>query len=439
MSTVLAAPTSQTERIVMLDSLRGIAILGILLMNIPAFSLSGVVGHDPSMLNEFGTINYYLWYFVNGVMDGTQRGLFSILFGAGILLFVGRKENKLDGLQPADFFFRRQIWLIALSLFDVYILLWHGDILFDYACYGMLLFVFRKLPPKTLLVAASVCFALILARDNRDLYERKEMIARGETIAAIDTTQTKLTPLQKEALGEMTDFKERTTKESKLKRMEKVNEKARGNYESVYDYRTDLYVGSLTEYVYLQCWDVLMFMLFGMALFKMGILTGEGSVKTYGWMAIVGLGLGVTLSYFYLQAQVKLNFNWFEYVKQLPVQYYQVTRALRTIGIFGLIMLLYKSGWFMWLFAMLRPVGQMALTNYLSQSIICSIIFNGFAFGLFGKLQRYEIYLVVAAIWLFQIIFCNIWMRYFLYGPFEWVWRSLTYWKRQPFSKSEIN
>ncbi len=438
MSNTIAAPTSQTERIVTLDSLRGIAILGILLMNIPSFSLPGVVGHDPSTLNEFGTINYYLWYFVNGVMDGTQRGLFSILFGAGILLFVGRKENKLDGLQPADYFFRRQIWLIALSLFDVYILLWNGDILFDYACYGMLLFVFRKLPPKTLVIAAAICFALILARDNRDLYERKEMIAKGETIAAIDTTKTKLTSMQKEELSSMTDFKERVTKESKLKRMEKTIEKVQGNYESVYSYRTNMYIENIVEYTYFQCWDVFMFMLFGMALFKMGILTGDAPTKTYTWMTLIGLGLGITLSYFHLQAQIKLNFNWFEYVKQLPVQYYQVTRALRTVGLFGLVMLLYKSGWFTWLFAMLRPVGQMALTNYLSQSFICSMIFNGFAFGLFGKLQRYEIYLVVAAIWLFQIIFCNIWMRYFLYGPFEWVWRSLTYWKKQPFSKSTI-
>lgn len=70
------------------------------------------------------------------------------------------------------------------------------------------------------------------------------------------------------------------------------------------------------------------------------------------------------------------------------------------------------------------------------QSLICSLIFNGFAFGFFGKLQRYEIYIVVAAIWLFQIIFSTLWMRYFLYGPCEWVWRSLTYWQKQPFVKN---
>jgi uncharacterized protein len=96
-------------------------------------------------------------------------------------------------------------------------------------------------------------------------------------------------------------------------------------------------------------------------------------------------------------------------------------------------MLLYKSNWFKGIFSLFRPVGQMAFTNYLMQSLICGILFNGFGFGLFGQLQRYEIYVVVLCIWLFQIIFCNIWMQLFLYGPLEWAWRSLTYWKKQAF------
>src|SRR5688572_6035302 len=128
-STSYAAPVAQNERIIILDSLRGIAILGILLMNIPAFSLPG----NTSVLNETG-LNYYLWYFVSIIPDGTQRALFSMLFGAGIILFIRSQERKVGGLQPADYFFRRQLWLMAFSLFDVFILLWYGDILLDYAC-----------------------------------------------------------------------------------------------------------------------------------------------------------------------------------------------------------------------------------------------------------------------------------------------------------------
>ena len=83
----------------------------------------------------------------------------------------------------------------------------------------------------------------------------------------------------------------------------------------------------------------------------------------------------------------------------------------------------------------MRPVGQMAFTNYLMQSLLCGIVFNAYGFKMFGQLQRYETYLVVFAIWIFQILYSNIWMRYFLFGPFEWAWRSLTYWKIQPFVK----
>ena len=128
----LAAPVNQSERIIILDSLRGFAILGILLMNIPAFALANN-GDDPSILNEFGTINFTVWYFVDWFPSGTQRALFSMLFGAGIILFIKGKEKRLKDLLPADYFFRRQLWLMVFSLFDVFILLWFGDILLDYA------------------------------------------------------------------------------------------------------------------------------------------------------------------------------------------------------------------------------------------------------------------------------------------------------------------
>ena len=140
----LAAPVNQSERIIILDSLRGIAILGILLMNIPGFALPDPVLHDPSVLNEWGTINFKTWNFVQWFPEGTQRAIFSMLFGAVILLFIGGKEKKLNGMMPADYFFRRQLWLIVFSLFDVFVLLWSGDILLDYACLGMIMFAFRN-------------------------------------------------------------------------------------------------------------------------------------------------------------------------------------------------------------------------------------------------------------------------------------------------------
>ena len=427
----LAAPVKQEARIIILDSLRGFAILGILLMNIPSFGLSG----DTFILHETG-INYRTWYFINWIPDGTQRAMFSMLFGAGILLFVKNVEKRIEGIRVADYFFRRQLWLLVFSLIDVFLLLWNGDILLDYALFGMLLFTFRNLSPKKLLIAAGVCLLLMLARENRDLYKSKKVIARGETVAAMDTTKLKLSPKQQDELSAMTEFKERTSLEKRIKRMQKnVRILSSGSYEEVYEFRTERYLTQIVRYIFFEAWDVLLFMFLGMAFFKMGILTGQAPSKIYWWMLIVGLGLGLFLSYLQMLENVKYQYNNFEYSKHASISYYQLHRALRSLGLFAAIMLLYKSGLFKWLFALMRPVGQMAFTNYLMQSFICGLFFNSMGFGMYGQLQRIEIYYVVAAIWLFQIIFCNIWLRYYRFGPFEWAWRSLTYWKKQQLKK----
>ncbi|MDX2046238.1 MAG: hypothetical protein SFU87_05600, partial [Chitinophagaceae bacterium] len=183
------APVSQSERIVILDSLRGIAILGILLMNIPGFGLAPAVIDDPSILNE-NVLNYYLWYiFGLGVFEGSQRALFSMLFGAGTIIFISRLEKRTEGLLPSELFFRRQLWLLVFGLFNAFVLLWYWDILYHYAICGMILFAFRRMKPKHLLIAAGACLLLMTARENRDFYKEKSVIAKGEKIAAIDTTK----------------------------------------------------------------------------------------------------------------------------------------------------------------------------------------------------------------------------------------------------------
>ncbi len=431
-----AIPVTQSERIIIIDSLRGMAILGILLMNIPGFGMA-INGHDPSILNEFGTINFKTWFAIEWTITGTQRALFSMLFGAGIILFINGKEKRTGGMLPADYFFRRQLWLIVFSLFDVFILLWYGDILLDYACLGMVMFAFRNLSPKRLLIGAAFCFVFMVARENADLYRDKEMIYKGEVVAAMDTTVTPLNEIQKDELQAMLSFKKRSTRESKLSRMEKAIQKTTGSYEGLYTLRTNIYMDNLVRYLFFGVWDVLLFMFVGMAFLKMGILTGQAPVKIYLWMGIVGLCAGLALSYLELQPLISTRFNWFEYTKQISVQIHELSRAVRSFGVFGLIMLLYKSGWFKWLFALMRPVGQMAFTNYLTQSLMCGLFFYGIGLGMFGKLQRYELYYVVFAVWVIQIIWSHLWLRKFNFGPLEWLWRSLTYWKIQPIRKEK--
>jgi uncharacterized protein len=438
-SAVLAAPASQGERIIILDSLRGIAILGILLMNIPAFGLPHSAISDYT-LNAQSKLNYFLWYvFGPGVFEGSQRAIFSMLFGAGTLIFIGRLENRLSGLLPVEYFFRRQLWLLLFGLFNAFVLLWFWDILFHYAICGLFLFPFRRLKPKYLLAAAGVALILMTVRENLDLYRQQSVIARGERVAAFDTAKVKLSDAQRSDLNAMNDLKTKSTPQAKEKTKAEELRVGRGGYPDLYRSRSEMAARDETEGMYyFLLWDVLLFMFIGTAFFKLGILQGQAKTKVYAWMAILGLGIGLPVSYLFVINDVNHNFNWFEIAKTKNFEFYELQRFVHSIGIFGLIMLLYKSGWFKWLFALMRPVGQMAFTNYLAQSFLCGLFFYGIGFGFFGKLQIYQLYYVVAVVWIIQIIWSHLWLRQFRFGPLEWLWRSLTYWKRQPMKKEKI-
>jgi uncharacterized protein len=217
--------------------------------------------------------------------------------------------------------------------------------------------------------------------------------------------------------------------------MEKSLQNVRGDYATLYKYQSERSFYMETIGLFTFFWDILLFMFLGMAFYKNGILTGNAPVKTYWLMCLVGLFAGLVLSWYRLQPLINNHFNKFEYIKNVKFEFYEISRVFRSIGFFGLIMLLYKSGWVKWLFNLMRPVGQMAFTNYLMQSILCGIFFYGIGFGYFGQLERYQIYFVVAGIWIIEIVWSHIWLHYFLFGPFEWLWRSLTYWKKQPLKK----
>ena len=438
--TTVAAPVSQPERITILDSLRGIAILGILLMNIPGFALPiPACYNDLAVMNEIGTINQKTWFIVEWALEGSQRALFSMLFGAGIILFISRQEKRTDRLWPADYFFRRQLWLLVFGLINAYVLLWFWDILFHYACCGMILFAFRKLSPKVLIIAAGICLLLMTLRENADFYREKAIIHQGEIAAKIDTVKTKLSFEQKEQLNAMMASKEKSSLESRKKEMENSLQKMHGNYATLYKYQSTRSFNMEAAGFFTFIWDILLFMFLGMAFYKNGILTGTAPVKIYWLMCSIGLGLGLLLSWYRLQPLVDHQFNKFNYTKEVGFEFYEISRTFRAIGFFGLIMLLYKSGWFKWLFTLMRPVGQMAFTNYLMQSLMCGLFFYGIGFGYFGKLERYQIYFIVATVWIIQIVWSHIWLRYFRFGPLEWLWRSLTYWKKQPLRKNKTS
>jgi uncharacterized protein len=431
----IAVPVSQQERITLIDSVRGIALLGILLMNIVVFGIPFPAFLKLSVLHEMGTINEKAWFFIEWPLEGTMRAIFSMLFGAGIVLFTARFEKRGEGLLAVDYFMRRQLWLLVFGLVNAFVFLWVGDILFEYAIAGMALFAFRNWSPKKLLMASGVVLMIATARDNRDLYLQKAIVANGEAVEKLDTSVVKLNEKQKDALAEMKNFKESNSLPAQQQLYEKNLRQTSGNYSEVYDNLSDRATSLEFYFGYFKIWDYIQFMFLGMALFKLGILTGKAASKVYWWLFIVGLGFGLVISYYRIQPELFYKFNDYDLAKNVSIDYYAISRTFRSLGIFGLILLAYKSGWFKWLFALTRPVGQMAFTNYLMQSVLCGLFFYGFGLGMMGKLQRYELYYVVAAVWIIEICWSHLWLKYFRFGPLEWSWRSLTYWKIQPMKR----
>src|SRR4030095_10724219 len=169
-----------------------------------------------------------------------------------------------------------------------------------------------------------------------------------------------------------------------------------------------------------------------MALFKWGVLTGKLPKLFYWILLIVGYGFGLMIGYEYLNDLIAAKFDRSLIADKMGWDLYQFKRLFMSMGHIGLILLLYKYGLFRKVFDILSKVGQMAFTNYLMQSFVCGLIFNGYGLGLFGQLERYQLYFVMIAIWIFQIIFSNYWINRYRYGPLEWLWRYLIYWGRVP-------
>lgn len=421
------------QRIDSLDSLRGLAVLGILLINITRFGLPEASWDDQSMLEEKG-INFYFWYlFGHGVFEGSFRAMFSMLFGASFLIILNQLGKKTEGLTATEYFVRRQLWLLFFGLINAFILLWPDDILYHYAICGVVLIGFRSASPRNLIIASTVCLILLTIRQNKDFLEEKRPVREGIKASLIDTSVTQLNWAQMEALRKIEELKNNSNPEVREKKINKQNRTFRNGYRHIYQYQSNKSISSQTYGLYyFDFFDVLIFMLIGMAFLKLGIMQGEASLKLYGWMAVVGLSVGLCLSYLYLLPTIKHKFDSFEILQHKKVDIYELQRFVRSLGIYGTVMVAYKLRWFKRFFEWLRPVGRLAFTNYLSQSAICAILFYGFGFGLFGRLERYELYYIVATIWIFQIAFSHIWLRFFHYGPLEWLWRSLTFWKLQP-------
>lgn len=415
-----------------LDFLRGVAILGILLMNIEHFALPDAPYHH---VTNFEGINFKSWAFVFVFFEGTMRGLFSMLFGASCLLVTSKNNGDVNS---ADIYFRRIMWLFILGLVDAYILLWDGDILYGYAVCGLFLFTFRKIQAKLLIVMG---LALALASFGRSSYNYNESrnmrFAYNSAMADSTKLHKKLTKEQKESISKWEEKTKWTKKDTAA--INKNIRTLRGDFPTVFKQKLEdgQFLQKWTLYN-LNFWDEILMMFIGMGLYKLGVFTNQISKQKYWAMLLLGYGIGVPLklwklylvNFAFQNFGLYLELNWFS-----AWSFYDLQRVFTTIGHIGLLMLVFNTSWSSWLVKIYSKAGQMALSNYMLTSIISAFFFYGFGFGMFAKLELHQMYIYCVVIWVILLIFSNLWLKYFMFGPAEWLWRSLTYWKKQPLKR----
>lgn len=423
-------PVDASNRINSLDIIRGIALLGILLMNIVGFGLAYAYG-DPTNSGGSTGWNLKVWIMDNMLFEGTMRGLFTMLFGAGFILLTTRGESKGGGIKVADLYYRRILWLLLFGVIHVYFMLWYGDILYPYAVFGLMLFPLRHTKPKYLLIAGLVLLSIATVKSVNEYSEDLTIKTEGIAVEQLKEANEdiKLTEEQDEALKSWEGIKKRKKTEEQIT---EENEANLQGYWPIVNHRLGINKFFQSTLLYdLWVWDILSFMLIGIAFFKWRIFQGDRTFKFYSLLMLGGYAIGLSINYYETILQINSSFDLVEMSK--AGQTYQIGRLFTTLGHIGLFMLFIKSGILKFLQNALAAVGKMALTNYLVHTIICTTYFLGFGFGMFGKLQRYELYYVVIAIWIVQLIYSPIWLTYFRYGPAEWVWRSLSYKKKQAF------
>ena len=426
------APVAESQRIEIIDVVRGVAVLGILLMNIPFFALPD--RFTDAWRADLGSSNFWV-YAVNTILfEGKMRALFSAVFGAGIVLFTEGKEKA--GRSATGLFYRRMVWLTLFGLIHAHLVLWFGDILYFYGLVGMLAFLFRKMRPRWL--AMGVPIVAIIGFTAGSLFYhniRAKRLAWREAVTA-QAAGRALTPAQDSALVAWRQVeKNMIPNETEIAQQTAL---MRGSYGQVASVVRKKAAEGEFNFLLLSIWDMLGLMMLGIALFRWGFLTLEWSNRAYVRTAVIGYAVGLTAVTYAFAHSVLVTPNLaagLAYVERTPFQWARALYDLQRIALMmahvSVIMLLYRAGWLRGLFARLRAVGRMAFTNYVMQSVICSLVFFGYGLKQFGQWQYYQLYYLVAGIWVLQLVVSPLWLRAFQFGPLEWAWRTLTYWHRQ--------
>jgi len=393
-------PTNPSKRIVSIDVLRGFALLGILVINVWFFSMPLAAVTDPTVFGGFGGADYAAWLLGHVLFEQKFMTLFTLLFGAGIVLFTASKERR--GQPVLRLHYRRTGLLILVGLGHAY-LLWYGDIL----------------------VAYGVCALVVVgARDWDPALQVRAGLALVSVPALLNFGLGLLTLLSSSGGGAIRRFSEAEIRAE--------IDTYRGGWLEQMDHRVPTALEFQTsQFLLLTFWRVSGLMLVGMALYRWGVLSNDRSERFYRRLLAAGatLGLAAILAGVWFRTQ----YGWSSPGAVFFGMQFNYWGSLPLAGA-------YVAGVMLWcrhrvggaVSGVLSAVGRTAFSNYLLQTVLATSVFYGHGLGLFGSVSRFEQLGVVVLIWAIQVPLSVLWLRYFRFGPVEWVWRTLTYGQRQP-------
>jgi uncharacterized protein len=400
-------PVEGTERIPAIDVLRGFALCGILVVNIESFSMNNAALFNPSAVGDLSGLNYWVWLATDLLFENKFMAIFSMLFGAGVLLMTTRVESR--GIRSAPLHYRRMLILLVFGLMHGY-LLWDGDILVWYSMCGLVLYLFRNRSAGALV--ASGLGALAVGSALFALFGWSMPNWPKESLAEFATG---FNPSAEDVARDLTAY--------------------RGGWLDQIAFRAPQTLSMQTWVFFVWgIWRAGGLMLLGMGLFKLGVLSGIRSNRFYLGLLAAGLLIGFPVIAFGIHQHIRHDWA-IEYSFFTGTQYNYWGSIPLCLAYTGGIMLLVNNGLAATLTAGLAAVGRMALTNYLAHTVICTTIFYGHGLGLYGRVERTGQISIVLAVLVCQLALSPLWLRSYRFGPMEWLWRTLTYGKRQTFRR----
>lgn len=428
------APVRGRDRIDVLDMMRGFAILGIFYMNLPA-----MMGPMVALFGNVRALGWSLadqkaWLFMETFLEGTQRGMLEFLFGAGLMVTAAKAMEPDGPVAVADLYIRRNLWLLAFGLVDLFILAWMGDILHVYALCALALFPFRKMKVKWLLTLG------LLLGVAQFIGGALEYVDRSQTQTTYHAAQAKQAKGQALTKPETEAVKTWTEKQKQIAEGNPMTQKLSKDEAKARDGSFTEYAGFfISTYMMINAKGALLFgiieafgtMLIGIALWKLGFLQGKRSTRAYVWALVLAYGFGLTARY--VGGLERMTFS------PIPKTLWmtqELARIAVSLGHVALINLLVRFAWGKGLLSPLKAAGQMAFSLYFLEQIIgIWVLYSPIGLHLPSGQGWAFVLWQASVVIVLLLIFANVWMRVFQSGPLEWVWRSLAYGRKQPFRR----